>query len=106
MATVIFNGQAIIPAPFVSISKQYETADDGTVVGSLYQITLKGDIIAWKGSPNSTGGFWTQTGYPPDETSMTVTEMFGAITRKNSALRSLFSAQGALLELQPPDGSA
>lgn len=105
MATVLYDGKAIIPAPLVTIRKEYQTADDGTPVGSAYAITLRGSLTASKGSPDSTGTFWTASGYPPDE-SISVTQGMGSLLRKQQALRALLANQGRTLELAPPDGSA
>lgn len=105
MATVIYGGNAVIPAPLVTINKIYQSSDDGTHVGSLYNIQLKGKLSAFQGSPDSNGSFWNLSGYPPDEV-FSVTQGMGSIIRKQSALRALFSAPGQTLEFQPPDGSA
>jgi hypothetical protein len=98
MATVIYDGNAVIPGPLPTVSRETQTADDGTPVGALYTITLRGKIIPWKGSPDSAGSFWTASGYPPDETK-TSDQMMGAILRKQEALTRLFSDQGKTLEL-------
>jgi hypothetical protein len=47
------------PAPFVSISKQYEKMDNGEIVGVRYSISLQGTLLADRGSPRHkpfTGG--------------------------------------------------
>lgn len=103
-----YNGERIIPAPFASISREAIARDDGILLGHTYSITLKGKLVAYKGSPNSSGTFWNQSGYPPDETSL-ITETdsrLGAILRKQGALRALFSVEGQSLEIQSADGSA
>ena len=64
---VQYDGKALIPAPFVSISKEYNALDDGTPVGSTYSIVLHGTLLSFKGSPSSSGTFWESTDYPPDE---------------------------------------
>ena len=106
---VAYNGNLLIPAPFVTIGKRYDKAEDGSSIGSRYSITLHGKISAWKGSPNSTGVFWTSGGgtYPPDE-SIGDAYRLGAIERKQEAIRKLFSVEGQVLEIDPiyPDSSA
>tara|TARA_R110002096_G_scaffold15866_13_gene54595 strand:- start:969 stop:3836 length:2868 start_codon:yes stop_codon:yes gene_type:complete len=41
----------ISPAPFIDISKEYQKMDNGEIIGVQYSITLKGTLIADKGSP-------------------------------------------------------
>ena len=99
MATVIYNNQKIIPAPLVTISKTYQKSGDGEIIGKLYNITINGTIVAWMGSPTSSGTFWTSSGYPPDET-IAADNRLGAIQRKQEALRYLFSTEGKNFEIQ------
>jgi len=96
----------VIPSPFVQISKGFNVTDDGRIVGTTFQITVKGKLTADKGSPNSTGQFWDTTGYPPDE-SIASDSRLASIFRKQEALRTLFSAQnqGGKLEFTPWDGT-
>lgn len=102
---VYYNSKKIIPAPFISINKQYQTTDDGKIVGSVFEINVKGKFVAYMGSPNSSQTFWDIGGYPPDE-SPTDSEMMKNIVRKQEALRSLFATEGASFEIQPWNGSA
>lgn len=101
----IYDSNKIIPSPLMSINKVYQTSQDGTKLGSLFEIKLVGKITAFKGSPDSNGTFWTAADYPPDET-LTQDERLKAILKKQEALRKLFSDEGKLLEIQPWDGSA
>lgn len=105
--TVSYDSNKLIPAPFISIRKEYNTADDGAIIGSVWNIQVLGKIIAYKGSPNSTGTFWTISGYPPDEV-LTETTSMAAIVRKQEAIRKLFSNanEGKSFEAQPWDGTA
>lgn len=105
MSRVIYGGQRLIPAPKVTVTKTYQSTGDGTKVGSEWQITINGTIVAWKGSPNSLGVLWTAGGFPPDEV-LTENQMLGAIIRKQEAIRTLFSVDGKQLEFQSEDGSA
>lgn len=102
--SVIYDGKKIIPAPFASYYKEYQTTEDGTVVGSNFVITLKGTIVADRGSPKTDGSFWQLSDYPPDE-SISLNAKLGAIIRKQEALRGLFSVPGKTLEFQSENGS-
>jgi hypothetical protein len=101
---VIYDSKKLIPAPFVSVNKQYEQAGDGTTLGSTFNITIQGTIVAHMGSPNSSGELWDQIGYPPDESILHDSRM-GAILRKQDAIRNLFSQNGKSLEITPLDGT-
>lgn len=104
MGRVLYDGKRLIPAPFVTIQKSYERAEDGTKLGSLFNIQLSNDIVAFKGSPDSDQTLWTAGGYPPDETVLGDARL-AAIIRKQEAIRELFSEDGLLLEIQSNDGS-
>lgn len=106
--SVIFDDKKLIPGPTVSITKNYNRigGEEGEIVSSNYEIVLNGTLVAYKGSPNSSGVFWDQSGYPEDE-SIEMDSRLGAITRKQKALRGLFSSvnDGKTLEIQSDDGS-
>jgi len=102
-------GRKIIPAPLVTINKQYNTNPDGRKVGSVYNITLEGTLLPWRGSPSGNyssldDAFHTLGGYPADETYAGGNEDFDNILRKQEALRWLFSQNGGSLEWQPSGG--
>ncbi len=101
---VIFDSNKIIPGPFATISKEVERRADGTPTRSQFVITLKGTIVAYMGSPNSSGTFWNASGYPPDESIADISRL-KAILAKQGALTELFSRKNKLLEIQPFDGS-
>lgn len=103
---VSYNSNAIIPAPYVSVVKEYQTTDDGNPIGTLYLITLKGKLISWQGSPNSSGTFWTSSGNPPDESNLTTSQWMGSLLQKQFALRALFGTPGLTFNASGPDGSA
>lgn len=105
MSRVMYNGKRLIPAPQVTVTKTYESTADGTKVGAQWNITLNGLFVAWMGSPNSSGTFWTAGGFPPDE-NITESHRLAAVIRKGEALRGLFSIDGQTLEFQSDDGSA
>jgi len=100
---LIYNNKKIIPAPFVSINKEYIRRQDGVDIGVNYIITLRGKLLACKGSPLSDGSFWTTSGYPPDSSSGT--DCFQSILSKQNALRNLFADDGCSLEIQPYNGT-
>lgn len=102
---VIYDGKKIIPAPFASFRRIPQTTGDGRTVGVVYQITVQGTLVAYKGSPNSSGTFHTASGYPADET-LDVDEMHKALLRKQDALQKLFANEGRTLEFQPWDSSS
>lgn len=110
-----YGSSKVIPAAFASFQKQFVTSDDGTKIGVVFNITINGKIVAYKGSPHGGtlsgtgwGGpdnrFWTTSGYPPDEV-ITQDERLRNILRKQESLRKLFATDGLSLEVQPWDGS-
>ena len=102
---VYYDSKKLIPAPFVSIRKEYNTTDDGKPIGTTFLLTVKGKITADKGSPNSSGVFWTTSGYPSDET-IDADSRLKSIIRKQEAIRGLFATDGRSFEVQSNDGSA
>ena len=128
------NGKTaqLIPAPFVSLSKEIQKNNDGSIVGTLYSITLNGKLLYHMGSPSydpdnaitggATGaltagsnpgfagvGSITDTNYSSDfanHSSGQLKLMQKSIQAKQAALRQLFSVEGGMLEVQPVDGSA
>lgn len=110
---VQYDGKALIPAPLVTITKNYQKAGNSQVLGVSYSINIDGTLVAYKGSPASTfapniagfnGPWWTLSDYPPDEVIPTESRL-GAIQRKQQALRELFSKEGLHFEVQSADGS-
>lgn len=101
--SVIYNSKKIIPAPLVNITKQYQKTEGQENIGSLFSLQLKGKLLANKGSPTSSGTFWTTSGDPPDEN--TGGDFFESILRKQEALRWLFADEGKTLEFVPCSGT-
>lgn len=122
MATVIYGGMAIIPAPLVSFQDEPIIAGNQHRIGNTYKITINGTLVSFKGSPASAsyggktssaswGGynnqFWIDSGYPPDESNPTYSyHQLYMIESKQEALRTLFATEGQWLEFQSADGSA
>lgn len=101
----MYNGNRLIPAPLVRVSKQYQRAADQSIIGSIFQLTVTGTTVAYMGSPTTDGAFWTAPGFPPDESIPDISRL-KAIIRKQEAIRELFSQEGYLFEIQSADGSA
>lgn len=99
MARVLYNGKRIIPAPLVNISKSYQKSGNGEIIGKTYSLTLTGTLVAWMGSPSSSGIFYTGSDYPDNE-AVADANRLGAIQRKQEALRDLFSDEGKSFEIQ------
>lgn len=104
MSRCIYNGQRLIPCPFVTITKTFERSEDTTKLGTLWQGTINGTIVTHKGSPDSSGNFWTLGGYPADEAVGDLSKL-GVIFRKQEAIRELFSEDGHMLEFQSADAT-
>jgi len=108
---VQYDSKKIIPAPFVSVEKNYGRTGDSHKVGSKFILTVKGSLTCG-GSPNSIGQFYTGAGYPPAsfqdnvETLTTPDQRQKWLQNKAEALRYLFSIDGKSFEVQPWDGSA
>ncbi len=105
MALVVYDSKAIIPAPLIRISKVYRTSSDGRKHGVLYDISLTGTLLPFRGSPSGayplgdpSNAFWTLSGSPPDEAYVGGDIPFVNIQRKQEALRWLFREDGKQLE--------
>ena len=97
------DSNRLIPAPLVSITKNYQKSGDGTIIGKIYNLTLTGTIVAWMGSPYSDGAFYNGSGYPADEVVDTNSRL-AAVQRKQEGIRNLFSVEGEKLEIQTASG--
>jgi hypothetical protein len=104
MARVIYGGRAIIPAPLVNVTKNYIKSGDGNKLGVLYNLTLTGTLLPFRGSPSGTfvspdDAFWILSGEPPDESFEDNDGAFSHLIKKEEAIRHLFSTEGQLLEI-------
>lgn len=86
---VLYGGEAIVPAPLVTISKQILTGDDGELLGQTYQITLEGSLVA----------------VPPGTSGVATDARLGVLLAKQNILSALFKVSGANFEVYSPDGS-
>ncbi len=105
MATVLYDGNSIVPAPLININKVYSAASDGSKHGVEYNITLTGTLLPFRGSPsgnyvigNPSTAFWTAAGLPPDDTYVGGDTPFVRLQRKQEAIRWLFREDGKELE--------
>lgn len=101
---VAYNSNLITPAPFINIIKIYERSQDGTIVGKVYNLVVKGKTLAYMGSPNSSKQ-WDTTGTGLADENIPAVSRLGALLRKQEALRALFSQEGLLFEIMPLDGT-
>lgn len=114
-SNVSYNGSQLIPIQTVAINKSWIKTEDTQLIGSRYDITLEGTLVALKGSPrgsfSDTPGwsgynnmYWQGANYPDDETG-TINNQFDNLLNKTDALRRLFAEEGKLLEIQGADGT-
>ena len=101
---VYYDSQKIIPAPAITISREFTRTDDQQILGTLFNITVKGTLLAYQGSPTSSGTLWTGTGSPPNE-NIPSNQRLKSILKKQEAMRRLFKNEGRTFEIQPLDGS-
>jgi hypothetical protein len=106
MGAVTYNTKRLVPAPLFLISKENQGTGDLTKVGTLYNITINGVVLSWKGSPRADGSFYTGAvgTFPPDDT-VADADALSTIERKKEAIRQLFATDGLTLTLQSDGGS-
>lgn len=104
MATTqaLYDGKRIIPFLRMEYSRNFNQLDNGEIIGQTYNVSISSVITADKGSPNSSGVFWTANDYPPDEV-LSSDARLSSILKKQEALRELFSKDniGKKFELIP-----
>lgn len=105
MSYVKYDGNRLIPAPLVSINKTYDKSGDGQLIGSTFNVSLNGTIVAFMGSPKSDGSWHTGTGYPADESVISDLRL-EAIQKKQRAIRDLFATEGKIFVIQAVSGTA
>lgn len=87
---VLYDGKRIIPAVNLNYSRNFDQSPDGTIIGQTYNINFSSTIFADKGSPTSSGTFWTANDYPSDETILDSARL-SSIIKKQESLRQLFN---------------
>jgi hypothetical protein len=103
---VIYNSNAIIPGPMLDIRRELVRSESGKNLRQFYSIQAKGKISAYKGSPNSSGKFWTGSYYPgPVDENIPSDSRLASLRSKMGALNDLFCTQGQWFEIQPFDGT-
>jgi hypothetical protein len=100
--TVSYNSKYIIPAPYLNLQKTYVRSEDAGKINPSYKMILTGKLVPQKGSPSSSGTFWTSTGYPSDETGI---DYFDSLINKQEALRHLFADDGKIFEVKSCTGT-
>src|SRR5687768_15061075 len=86
---VLYDETPVVPIGSVIINETPETAPDGTDLGLVYQITLKGNLMS----------------QPPNTAPIETDSRLGVLLAKQAALTELFNRKGKTLELYSPDGS-
>jgi hypothetical protein len=129
MAFVIYDQKKIIPAPFISVQKEYVKSAGGTkiaghtglpdapkkregnIIGSNYTIQLSGTLVAsMMGSPQIDGTFYGGSNYPDAAKKTPQTEKtlvgddqdkqrFNRLMKMQQSLRWLFSEDGHFFEI-------
>jgi hypothetical protein len=99
------NTRKLMPTPFVTVSKEYQKAGDGEMLGCTYSITLTGTIVATKGSPQSDGG-WITTDVDESPPLLTALDKHKSVLNKMKAISDLFSSDnnGGKLQVDFSDG--
>lgn len=98
--SVTYNGYVIKPIGTMSVSKTYNTQQDGQKLGGNINLTLQGTVLPFKGSPLEDGSFHTDPLTEPTETSIANRDQsFEKICVKEQAIRDVFSNNGRLLEI-------
>ena len=125
MAFVSYRNKKVIPAPFISVQKQYVKSTGGTkitghpdtpkerrdnIIGSEYTIQISGTLVAsMLGSPQIDGTFYDGAKYPdegqdnpkPEDTLIAPNQdmkRFNRIMKMQQSLRWLFSEDGHFFE--------
>jgi len=93
----------LIPAPFVSISKNYDKDGTGEILGVSYSIQLSGTLVADRGSPKANGAFIQGAGFDLFY-AFTDNEWHQSLLNKTKALMNLFSKDndGQLMTIDSP----
>ena len=87
---VTYNGYVIKPISSMSMTKDYNTQQDGQKLGATFTITLRGVILPFKGSPDEDGDFSTDPLTEPTETAIVDrVDTFKKLHIKQQAIRDL-----------------
>ncbi len=97
---VYIGTKRLIPAPLISINKNYITTDDGRLIYTTFNLNLRGTLLPNRGSPTTTG-WYTGTS---DTTPSLLTEdcpLHDALLQKQELLREAFAQPGFKFSYQP-----
>jgi len=116
-SVISYDSKRLVPAPFITINKQFQKSVNGDIVGSLFNITVNGKLVALRGSPSASGfvtnadnwsadNFWIVAGNPPDEFVGSI--RLSQMQNKIESMRNAFSKsnEGRSFEIQPCNGVA
>lgn len=100
----IIGDKKLILVEGVDIARRSERTEAGVKKRSFFEVVTRGQLIAWKGSPSSSGTWWTGAGYPPDE-DIPAESRLAAILTKQAALQQVLCGEHVEHQVQPFDGS-
>lgn len=89
VSKVRYSNSVLEPAPFIGINRTINRGPDGSVISAPFGIRVVGDLLAWRGSPNSSGNFYGGSGHAPSET-ISAGDRLASISTKIQALYDLF----------------
>lgn len=105
ISVVKYDTGRLEPAPFISITKNYDRTQDGTKLGSNYTIRIVGEILSYMGSPDSDGDITSGTTSHVGSETVQINARLASMSRKIEALKKLFSTDGKKFYWQSADGS-
>lgn len=100
---VRYDGQGIIPGPFIRLQRKVVRSPDGTLRQRGWQGELSGTLLAFAGSPLPDGTFHTGDDYPADPPYPDHDEHLAVLIRKKAALAKLFGEDGKWFEIVAAD---
>ncbi len=86
---IIYNNISLSPVPLMTVEEQNQVMPDGTNLGSTFQISLHGYLVA----------------VPPGTSPVAADARLGVLLAKQAALNAQFSVSGKTFEVYSPDGS-
>ena len=101
ISAVSYSGQWLIPAPLISITKNYSVLGNQKKVGALYTFNVVGVISNDRGSPNSAGTFSTN-GSDLTAENIDADDKLAILLRKQTAIRNLFANDGQKFQIRSP----
>lgn len=101
ISAVSYSGQWLIPAPLISITKNYSVLGNQKKVGALYTFNVVGVISNDHGSPNSAGTFSTN-GSDLTAENIDADDKLAILLRKQTAIRNLFANDGQKFQIRSP----